>query len=377
MVKLSGALMLAGVPRLLREKGGHVPTAFPTISPQNNSSEPLFSSFTATEKWRRIEVPYVLEPLIELNLSYSICPTVCILFEQPFPSSLTFLPESQTFDPEQENCSQIITTPTLLTIPFPDHSITFSIRECCDGGVHEHSLCANKAPTSAASTNSFLDLGFVFVGLLCIDFGFVAYYFAYRRRIHPLFLCGYKWSDGNIRKCPHCQVQLTREDTSPCVHVICSSCNQGFDWSTAERPRQSWCLCFRGGNNRNATAPLRVEGRQQCFFCGVDQTPVSNDISPLEKWIYDNDEKRSQRSQSDDNEEDLRCPICLHNLKTLQLSCGHQFCRSCLVKCMKLKQQCPLDRIPIVDAPVAICITIQEDTVPQAEVVKDVGIQIA
>ena len=375
MVNLSGAVMVAtAVPRLLKDRGSHTPTAFPTIFPPN-SSEPIFSMYIATEKWKHVELPYPFDSSVELNISYSICPTVCIYFDTPIPSSLELTPPIASFDRSARNCSQLVATPVLLNFSFPDQLNSFSFRECCNNGLHERTLCNNEGE-ALVSINSFLDLGFVFLGLFCVDLAFVGYYIAFRRRIHPLFLCGYKCPDSNVRKCPNCHIQLRREETSPCIHVICTSCNHNFDWTTAQRPIRTLCSCFQRKRNENATAPLRVEGRQRCFLCGADDTQATNTLTALEKWVIDNDERRSQRSQSEDSEEDSKCPICLHNLKALQLSCGHQFCKSCLVKCMKIKQQCPFDRITIKDAPVPITSTQNDSTIPEANILVQNEVQI-
>lgn len=52
-------------------------------------------------------------------------------------------------------------------------------------------------------------------------------------------------------------------------------------------------------------------------------------------------------SESEPEPEPHKCPICLHDVKKVNVAitvCGHKFCTSCLLSSLKMKNECPLCR---------------------------------
>jgi SNF2 family DNA or RNA helicase len=42
-----------------------------------------------------------------------------------------------------------------------------------------------------------------------------------------------------------------------------------------------------------------------------------------------------------------KCPICYNYVANVITQCGHLFCRSCIIKCLKKKHQCPVCKIQV------------------------------
>lgn len=59
--------------------------------------------------------------------------------------------------------------------------------------------------------------------------------------------------------------------------------------------------------------------------------------------------------------ESLRCTICLRMLfQPVTTSCGHSFCKNCLLQSMTLCKLCPLCRTPLVYTPDGITTAIDK-----------------
>lgn len=56
---------------------------------------------------------------------------------------------------------------------------------------------------------------------------------------------------------------------------------------------------------------------------------------------------QESESEPEPEPEPDKCPICLYNIKNVNVSitaCGHKFCTSCLLSSLKMKNECPLCR---------------------------------
>ena len=327
----------------------------------------------ATASWTNVEVGNKEEIV---NVTTTSCPNLCVLFNtEPLPTSLN----NPSFNPVT-GCSQVYPAPLILYFETtPSTNLTFAIRVCCDNGASEPSICGKPL--------SFFD--YLAIILLILFFGDIAFalvvlflFLLSRVFLFPLYLCGFYserpslcFTDQfyrDIRKCPNCEIQL--EKVAGCIHVRCPSCQQDFLWIFADTVQASLIVkmeklvpiifCCRQRFSRSA--PRLIEGRRICELCGVPANDpfawnsvnlARRSLTPIETWILENCkylEKTEDFEEEEPSEEDLRCPICLTSPKKWKLSCGHQFCKPCLVKCLRLNQQCPLDRLVIEEIPVEI-----------------------
>lgn len=64
-------------------------------------------------------------------------------------------------------------------------------------------------------------------------------------------------------------------------------------------------------------------------------------------WIRTPPSEPEQEHEHEAEPEPDKCPICLHDIKKINVSitaCGHKFCTSCLLSSLKMKNECPLCR---------------------------------
>lgn len=66
--------------------------------------------------------------------------------------------------------------------------------------------------------------------------------------------------------------------------------------------------------------------------------------------------------------DDFQCPLCLKLLfKPVSITCGHTFCKSCLVRSLSVQKKCPICRVPYLFSPHELPVNILIQTIIQKQ----------
>ena len=321
------------------------------------AQEETCNLWSLTSNWTNIQIGSLSQMIINLNIDDK-CSYVCVHFDSTNLSYANI--NGSTFTPIP-GCSELYMPPFSLNVSTQQEPVRLQIKECCDGKDESVCIVDHNSPVLwvwvvlITLCGAEVALMIVIVTLMLIVLLFTGIVYVVTGIVYvvtfPCFVLRVP-NPNEVRSCPHCHVPIYR--ISGCDHMTCTACSRNFNWREASivttlRPPRSRIFSFF---SRRSNPPIGST------ICGVRmqaniEMNVNNDGS-LDSWLMSNlKDSQTQNSIKEEEEplEDFRCIICSYRRKDWKLSCRHDFCKDCIVKCLLLNKECPICRRKIHDIP--------------------------
>ena len=225
-----------------------------------------------------------------------------------------------------------VSLPRVILCPtwnFTNNEITpveFDVWACCSGGLEVMTRCPAAISTTGLQWGQIILL-VVFILLIVVSKDFAYHSFV-------MIGQGILWV---IRSIWNVLTYPFRKVWQRIQKMRCEKCGS------------SWCIdrCRRG---------------QLCPDC---QPPPP--IHTLEEWLdYSEALRVIPGAVVQAENEDLICEICYERNKAWRLGeCGHELCRQCIVRSLRLNQTCPFDRQQITQIPVDLALDTPKSPKPE------------